>query len=238
MTAPDQSDIGQSNSKDRLEGALAKQTTKRQLLGRERYDPASKILRVMAAAREEFALSGFEGAKVEHIARRAGVTKQLVYFYFASKDELYSEVLRDIAKGTYEKLLAIDYDSLQPVDAVRQYIGALYDRYSTDQATAIVTIDQSLHDGAQIGRAPEVAVLCNTLSQKIDSVLNRGKDAGLFGPHVDTAALEFMILIIVSGSVSSRRMLTRYNEHFGLEERGTAFWREYAIDFILRSISR
>ncbi len=37
-------------------------------------------------------------ASVEHIARRAGVAKQTVYHHFASKDQLFTEVARELAK--------------------------------------------------------------------------------------------------------------------------------------------
>src|SRR3546814_4095706 len=57
-------------------------------------DPLGTINRIFAAAREEFGANGFDGAKVEHIARRAKVSKQLVYLYFNGKDELYSELLK------------------------------------------------------------------------------------------------------------------------------------------------
>jgi len=49
--------------------------------------------RILAAAREEFASSGFAGARVQRIARRAGVNKQLLYYYFGSKELLYKAVV-------------------------------------------------------------------------------------------------------------------------------------------------
>ena len=41
------------------------------------------------AARAAFAEGGLEGARVDDIARRAGINKQLVYHYFGSKDGLF-----------------------------------------------------------------------------------------------------------------------------------------------------
>jgi len=42
-----------------------------------------RALRIVAAAREEFARRGFAGARVDQIARRAGVNKQLLFYYYA-----------------------------------------------------------------------------------------------------------------------------------------------------------
>src|ERR1700735_5415588 len=49
---------------------------------------------VLAAARDEFARHGFAGARVADIARRAGVNKQLINYYFGSKEGLYLALQR------------------------------------------------------------------------------------------------------------------------------------------------
>jgi TetR/AcrR family transcriptional regulator len=59
-------------------------------------DAARTRRRILDAARQEFAAHGRAGARVEGIARRAKLQKQLIYHYFASKDALFDEVLRAI----------------------------------------------------------------------------------------------------------------------------------------------
>ncbi len=51
--------------------------------------------RLLAAAREEFAARGFDGAKVDRIARRARINKAMVYYHFPSKAALYLAILRE-----------------------------------------------------------------------------------------------------------------------------------------------
>ena len=53
--------------------------------------------RVLRAATSSFLALGYRSS-VERIARRAGVAKQTVYHHFPSKEELFKEVARDIAK--------------------------------------------------------------------------------------------------------------------------------------------
>ncbi len=50
--------------------------------------------RILAAALEEFAEHGAGGARVDRIARSAGVNKALIYYYFDSKQRLYEEALK------------------------------------------------------------------------------------------------------------------------------------------------
>src|SRR5437763_1374994 len=52
----------------------------------------SSALRIVAAAREEFSRRGFDGARMDQIARRAAVNKQLLFYYFHSKRGLFTAV--------------------------------------------------------------------------------------------------------------------------------------------------
>lgn len=47
---------------------------------------------VLEAAREVFSEAGFDGARVDEIARRSGSNKQRIYAYFGSKENLFAEI--------------------------------------------------------------------------------------------------------------------------------------------------
>jgi TetR/AcrR family transcriptional regulator len=49
---------------------------------------------ILAAALKEFSRSGFAGARVDVVARKAGVNKRMLYHYFRDKRGLFEEVLR------------------------------------------------------------------------------------------------------------------------------------------------
>ncbi|MFS0671697.1 TetR/AcrR family transcriptional regulator [Ornithinibacillus sp. 179-J 7C1 HS] len=55
--------------------------------------------KIVEAAREEFFEKGFNGTRVESIAKRAGVNKQLIYHYFKGKEELINETIADFISG-------------------------------------------------------------------------------------------------------------------------------------------
>ncbi|MCU0821915.1 MAG: TetR/AcrR family transcriptional regulator [Spirochaetes bacterium] len=48
---------------------------------------------ILEAAKKEFAEKGLDGARMESIARRAGVNKALLHYHYANKENLYKEVL-------------------------------------------------------------------------------------------------------------------------------------------------
>ncbi len=57
-------------------------------------DPQRTRERILSAALKEFSAHGFTGARVDAIARRAAITKRMLYHYFGNKEHLFREVLR------------------------------------------------------------------------------------------------------------------------------------------------
>jgi AcrR family transcriptional regulator len=68
---------------------------------RARDAEASKAA-LLAAAEDIYARDGFEGARVDEIARMAGYNKSLIFQYFGDKEGLYSQVvwrMRDLSSA-------------------------------------------------------------------------------------------------------------------------------------------
>lgn len=61
---------------------------------------------ICAAALEVFAEKGFAAAKLDEIARRAGVSKGTLYLYFADKEQLFRAVVRDSIAPNVETIIS------------------------------------------------------------------------------------------------------------------------------------
>jgi TetR/AcrR family transcriptional regulator len=57
-------------------------------------NPARARERILSAALKEFAANGFDGARVDEIAKSAAINKRMLYHYFGKKENLFREVLR------------------------------------------------------------------------------------------------------------------------------------------------
>lgn len=68
-------------------------------MSKREHNRAENRARILAAAEEEFGLCGFAGTSIQNIAERAGLPKANVVYYFATKVNLYKEVLNKIARG-------------------------------------------------------------------------------------------------------------------------------------------
>ena len=87
--------------------------------------PASDIRhRILKAAGERFLLQGVDGASLRGIAKDAGTSIGMVYYYFKTKDELFLAVVED----AYGKLLGDLAHALGSEAAPEQQLERLYAR--------------------------------------------------------------------------------------------------------------
>jgi AcrR family transcriptional regulator len=59
---------------------------------------------ILAAAFEEFAAKGYAEARLDDVARRAGIAKGTIYLYFKNKELLFRAVLRSLIHQVFEEL--------------------------------------------------------------------------------------------------------------------------------------
>jgi len=66
---------------------------------------------ILAAALDEFSMQGFAAARLDDVARRAGVAKGTIYLHFRDKETLFQELIRSVLSpfvGTLEIALRRD----------------------------------------------------------------------------------------------------------------------------------
>ena len=75
---------------------------------------------ITEAAFRVFAEHGYASARVEEVAKRAGVSKGLLYLYFKTKEELFKAVIRSVVIRRLDALLvSIEATELSSEDFIR-----------------------------------------------------------------------------------------------------------------------
>ncbi|MFF9564651.1 TetR/AcrR family transcriptional regulator [Leifsonia sp. NPDC014704] len=91
-----------------------------------RRDAAASTARLLAAATEEFAAHGYEGARVDRISASSGLNRALLFQRFGDKDGLYRAVLAQVAQDAAATRSDIVADRATPVDRA-QFVGMVCD---------------------------------------------------------------------------------------------------------------
>ena len=78
--------------------------------------------KILNAAKKEFMYHGFDGARVDEIAARAQVNKQLIYYYFESKDNLFVETLKQSYKKLRKAEQALDFETISAYEAILKFV--------------------------------------------------------------------------------------------------------------------
>ena len=68
---------------------------------------------ITEAAFSAFAEKGYAGTRIEEVARRAGISKGLMYLYFKTKEELFKAVIRSVVVPQID-LLERELDAAAP----------------------------------------------------------------------------------------------------------------------------
>src|SRR6476646_1527267 len=88
--------------------------------------PEERPRQILDAALAVFGERGLAGARLDDIARRAGVSKGTIYLYFPNKEELFREVVRAIVVDQLHQAAANVGDG-NPEDQLKRYLRAHWD---------------------------------------------------------------------------------------------------------------
>ena len=75
--------------------------------------------RILEAAIEVFAEAGFEGARVDHIAARAGVNKAMLYYHVGGKEALYHACVSSIIEQAHRRIAEEAGGAETPAETLR-----------------------------------------------------------------------------------------------------------------------
>lgn len=88
----------------------------------ESKDHKDTRAKILAAALEEFADKGREGARMQAIADRAGVNKALLHYYFRTKEDLHLAVIRDFFQHFIARLSEHPPEAAEPSTLIRHLV--------------------------------------------------------------------------------------------------------------------
>ncbi|MGE5579696.1 MAG: TetR/AcrR family transcriptional regulator [Bacillota bacterium] len=111
--------------------------------------------RILRAAEEVFAERGFDGARVDEVARRAGVNKALLYYYFEGKEQILNDLVKTYIQETLETKEQM-WSKLEPrsanqLDHIINMIAGVYEEKKNILRIILLELLKGTADSSRLG---------------------------------------------------------------------------------------
>lgn len=163
--------------------------------------------RILNVASKEFATKGYDGARVDDIMRLAKVSKNLIYHYFNSKEQLFIIVLEMAYEGMHEYHRTLTIEAANATDGVRQLVRSTFEYWEKSSDFIGLLNSENLHRGKHLRKSKLTKDGYSGLIDKLSQLLKQGEKTGEFKPSVDPVELYISISALAYHYLSNRYTL-------------------------------
>ena len=131
---------------------------------------------ILDAALEVFSVSGYRGATVDQIAKKAGLSKPNLLYYFRRKEDIYVAVLEHTLVEWLLPLRSLDVDG-DPIEELTRYIEAKLDMSFKKPMASKLFANEVLHGAPHIEKyfKGPLRALVDEKAKTINIWMNEGK---------------------------------------------------------------
>ena len=202
----------------------------------KRRDPVATRNKLLTAARHEFARSGLAGARVDEIAERAGVNKQLVYHYFGDKDALYLAVLEWVYEEIRAQERLLNLEGLPPERAIKKLIESSFDHLAAHPDFIVLLNDENRGGARHVRVSRKLKAMYSPLVSMVSKILADGVRAGTFRRGINSVHLYISIAGLSYFFFSNTPTLSAiFGTDFGSPTARRAR-RKHVVDLVLQAL--
>lgn len=136
--------------------------------------------RIVAAAAEVFASRGFDGARIDEIAERAGINKAMLYYHVGDKEQLYAAVLVESIERALSQVRAATATAESPSEKLQAVLDTLA-AFGTSNPEFIPLIMREVASGGR-NLPDEMFTRLGAVFRVVADVLAEGVEQGVFRP--------------------------------------------------------
>ncbi len=157
---------------------------------------ASSRQRILLEARAEFAERGFDGARLQDIAERAGLRHPTLLYYFSSKEGLYAAVIENVVADWAGDIQGAIENKLDGFDQMARLIEMAFSFFEHHQDFVLIVRREAIEGGGRLADA--IAEFLRPFLERSIAFLEREIAAGRLRPHDP-----FEVMQLCYGTVST-----------------------------------
>lgn len=171
-------------------------------------DPRQTREKILRVATLEFAARGYDGARIDGIVARCGISKNLLYHYYAGKEELFLRVMERAYAAMRMRQNDIAMLGHDPVADMRALVVHMVMHFAEQPEFIALLATENIHMARHIRRSTAIGHMYNPLKATIQRLLVEGQRQGVFRADVDWVDLYVSISGMASYFVSNRHTLS------------------------------
>lgn len=156
---------------------------------------------ILEAACLEFSEKGFAGARIEEIARKAGIGKSTVYEYFPSKLDLLEGAADWMLDRIANDVTALMRGAMPFAGKIREYLLYMC-RMLQKIGPGMIYMQGSKEDMIKIMRRCSTRFF-GVISDAVADAVREAKESGELRPDADTAAIAQIVCYLPSPSLAA-----------------------------------
>jgi TetR/AcrR family transcriptional regulator len=160
---------------------------------------------IAQAAKTVFADRGYQGATLEEIANRAGMSKATIYIYYKNKDDLFLQVVEELV---HTAMMETDQEAASTKSPLEKLAGIVRNKmafYEREREFFCIYLNEK--QGLEVApKDPHKQALRQMYLQGVEAtakVLQEGIDAGVLRP-MDSRRLAFYLQEMISAVLVQR----------------------------------
>ena len=159
---------------------------------------------ILQAAITEFVQQGLAGARVDAIAERTATSKRMIYYYFASKEQLYVECLVKLYGDIRKTEHSLELESLPAEQAIQRLVEFTFDHHDRNVDFVRIVCTENIHYGEYVKQSPVIREMSSLVLQALGRTLARGVEEGVFRPGIEVIDLHMLMSSFCFYRVSNR----------------------------------
>jgi TetR/AcrR family transcriptional regulator len=141
--------------------------------------------RILKVATAVFSAQGIDGARVDDIADRAKINKNMIYHYFESKEGLFTAVLERVYETLRARQQDLNLRDMNPVEGMQRLIEFTADVWIEHPEYTHLLDNENLHEARHIRRSMKIMAMYDPLIETMKELVLRGGEEGVFRKDVD-----------------------------------------------------
>jgi AcrR family transcriptional regulator len=153
---------------------------------------------LLEAGKTEFANYGYDGARLERIAAKAGCAKRMLYYYFGNKKDVYLAVIEQSYSDIRASEDELNLDALPPLQALHALAKKSFDYHELNQTFTRLVLQENFQGGAMLGQVSSTESLRKAALEPIERILERGVALGVFQSGISAVDVHYLISALSS----------------------------------------